>query len=90
MVHAKVIGMNANGPRSYDITTPQGQHYRRNRKDLRNLVSPVYNDSSADDFIDDQEFGYDTNEPVNESPEICETLHQLQYHDAHKEIPKPQ
>ena len=70
---AKVIGMNANGPRSYDITTPQGQHYRRNRKDLRNLVSPVYNDSSADDFIDDQEFGYDTNEPINESPEICET-----------------
>ena len=32
---AKVTGINENGPPSYNIVTPQGKHYRRNRKDLR-------------------------------------------------------
>ena len=62
---AKVLGINENGPRSYDITTPNGQHYRRNRKDLRKLAPTVHNDTSVDDFLDDQEFDYDTSEPIN-------------------------
>jgi len=34
---AKVTGRNENGPRSYNIVTPQGQGYQRNKKDLKKL-----------------------------------------------------
>ena len=61
---AKVLGINENGPHSYDITTPNGQHYRRNRKDLRKLASPVHSNTSVNDFLDDQEFDYDTSKPI--------------------------
>ena len=57
---------------AYDITKPNGQHYRRNRKDLRKLASPVHSDTSVDDFLDDQEFDYDTSKPINEFPRAHE------------------
>ena len=69
---AKVTGTNENGPRSYNIITPQGQHYQRNRKDLKTLASPVNTDTSVDDFLDDQEYECDTSEPVVESPRAYE------------------
>ena len=69
---AKVTGITENGPRSYNIITPQGQHYRRNRKDLRKLASPVNTDTSVDDFLYDQEYECDTSEPVVESPRAYE------------------
>ena len=61
---AKVTGINNNGPCSYNIVTPEGRYYRRNRKDLRNLTNPVKNDTSVDDFLDDQEFDCDISEPI--------------------------
>ena len=66
---AKVTGINENGPCSYSIVTPQGQHYRRNRKDL---TSPVNNNTTVDDFLDDQEYDCDASEPVVESPRAYE------------------
>ena len=69
---AKVTGINENGPHSYNIVTPQGQHYRRNRKDLRNLAYPVNNNTSVDDFLDDQEYDCDTSEPEVKSPRAYE------------------
>ena len=54
----KVIGINENGPRSYNIVTPQGKHYWRNRKDLRRLT-PAKIDTSIDNFLDDQEYDGD-------------------------------
>ena len=35
---AKVTSISQTAPRSYNIVTPQGQHYRRNRKDLRKVT----------------------------------------------------
>ena len=35
---AKVTKTNQSGPRSYNIVTPLGQQYRRNRKDLRKVT----------------------------------------------------
>ena len=68
---AKVTSINQNGSRSYNIITPQGQQYRRNRKDLRNLAYPVDINTNIDDFLDDN--NCDTSEPVVEVPTACET-----------------
>ena len=64
---AKVTSLNERGPRSYNIVTPQGHQYRRNRKDLRNLARPVNINAYDDDFLDD--YNPDTSEPVVEPQE---------------------
>ena len=63
---AKVIGINENGPRSYNIVTPQRKHHRRNRKGLRRLTPPANIDTSID--IDYQEYDGDTSETLAEPP----------------------
>ena len=55
---AKVTSVDKTGPRSYNIVTPQGQHYRRNRKDLRKVTGININ---IDDFLDDQSYDDNTN-----------------------------
>ena len=64
---AKVTSISQRAPRSYNIVTPQGQYYRRNRKDLRKVMGKTEVNTSTDEFLDDQAYDSDTNEPVEES-----------------------
>ena len=54
-------------PRSYYIVTPQGQHYCRNRKDLRKVTGGTDIKPDADNFLDDQTYDSDTNETIEEN-----------------------
>jgi len=58
---AKVTNVSETGPRSYNIVTPQGQHYRRNRKDLRKMTGSTGINTNIDDFLDDQSYDDNTN-----------------------------
>ena len=64
---AKVTSISQRAPCSYNIVTPQGQYYRRNRKDLRKVMGKTEVNTSTDEFLDDQAYDSDTNEPVEES-----------------------
>ena len=61
-------------PRSYYIVTPQGQHYRRNRKDLRKVTGGTDIKTDADNFLDDQKYDSDTNETIEENSDTHESI----------------
>lgn len=63
---AKVTGISHNTPRSYFITTPQGQCYRRNRKYLRKDTGKGDNHVNVDDYMDDDTYD-ETIIPADES-----------------------
>ena len=69
---AKVTSINQTAPRSYNIMTPQGQHYRRNRKDLRKVTGGT-DIKNADKFIDDQSYDSDTNETIEGNSDVHES-----------------
>jgi len=55
---AKVTSVRETEPRSYNIVTPQGQHYRRNRKDLRKMTGGTGINTNINNFLDQS---YDDN-----------------------------
>lgn len=71
---AKVTGISQTAPRSYNIVTPQGQHYSRNRKDLRKVTGGADIKTNADEFLDDQSYDSDTNETIEESSDARESI----------------
>ena len=71
---AKVTSISQTAPRSYNIVTPQGQNYRRNRKDLRKVTGGSTDiKTNVDEFLDDQSYDSDTNEPVEENSNARES-----------------
>ena len=60
--------------RLYNIVTPQGQHYHRNRKDLRKVTGGTHIKTNVDEFLDDQSYDSDTNEPIEESSDARESI----------------
>ena len=71
---AKVTSISQIAPRSYNIVTPQGQHYRRNRKDLRKVTGGTDTKTSTDEFLDDQLYDSDTNETIEEHSNARESI----------------
>lgn len=53
--------------------TPQGQHYCRNRKNLRKVTGGTDIKRNADEFLDDQSYDSDTNKTSEENSDICES-----------------
>ena len=49
---AKVSCVRQDTPRSYDVTTPEGQTYRRNRRHLKK----VCNNTDLDTYLQDDDF----------------------------------
>ena len=71
---AKVTSISQTAPRSYNIVTPQGQQYRRNRKDLRKVTGGTDIKTSTDEFLDDQSYDSDTNETIEENSNARESV----------------
>ena len=71
---AKVTSISQTAPRLYYIVTPQGQHYRRNRKDLRKVTGGTDIKTDADNFLDDQTYDSDINEPIEENSDTHESF----------------
>ena len=59
---AKITGISQNAPRSYFITTTQGQCYRRNRKHLRKMIGQQDDNMFTDDYLDDEIYDNEINE----------------------------
>ena len=70
---AKVTGISPSTPRSYYITTPQGQCYRRNRKYLRKDTGKCKNHVSVDDTFDDDMYDEPTT-PADDTSSITQTI----------------
>ena len=70
---AKVPSVSQSGPRSYDIVTPQGQHYCRNRKHLRKMTGGTGDNKSVEDFLDDESYDDDSNEPIRDNSDNRES-----------------
>ena len=71
---AKVTSISQTAPCSYNIVTPQGQQYRRNRKDLRKVTGGTDTKISTDEFLDDQSYDSDTNETIEENNNARESV----------------
>ena len=71
---AQVTSINQTGPRSYNIVTPQGHHYRRNRKHLRKATGVTSSNTSVNDFLDDQSYDSEANKPTREISDTCEPI----------------
>ena len=54
---AKVISVRRDTPRSYDITTPEGQTYRRNRRHLKKVCK----NSDQESYLSDDKFPAEIN-----------------------------
>ena len=70
---AKVTSVSQSGPRSYDIVTPQGQHYCRNRKHLRKMTGGTGDNQSVEDFLDDESYDDNSNEPIRDNSDNRES-----------------
>ena len=70
----KVTSINQTGPRSYNIVTPQGQQYRRNRKDLRKVTGGTDSNTSVCNFLDDELYDASSNELIRDNSDSCESV----------------
>ena len=81
---AKVIKINRSGPRSYNIVTPLGQQYRRNRKDLRKVTGSTGIGTNFEDCIDDEVSDTDLNETFRGNCDNSESVPELSKHRSDK------
>ena len=71
----KVTSINQTGPRSYNVVTPQGKQYHRNRKDLRKVTGGTGINTSVDDFLDDEVYDANSNEPIRDKVLAVKPFH---------------
>ena len=71
---AKVTSVNQTGPRSYNTVTPQGKQYRRNRKDIRKVTGGTSISTNVDDFLGDELYDADSNEPIRDNCDNSESV----------------
>ena len=70
---AKVTSVSQSGPCSYDIVTPQGQHYRRNRKHLQKVTGGTGDNQSVKDFLDGESYDDNSNEQIRDNSDNRES-----------------